>query len=127
MCRVMVESPWWLAAKKRYGEAEQVLEKIAKWNKVPVTAIHLRRHDQVHDSTALSTETKVGEESENVSQQVQNNRKRNDVTVKLIDLVQDHVLLKVSLISVLLWSVFLQCSTSESYLTSILSSVILVI
>ena len=55
VCRIMVESPWWLAAKKRYKEAEEVLEKIAKWNKVPVASIHLRRHNHEYNPTALSS------------------------------------------------------------------------
>ena len=104
----MVESPWWLVAKQRYEEAEHVLEKIAKWNKVPVTRICLRQHDHEHNTTPICTDSDVETNNEHTPLQVKGTHKCDDVTVKLSDLVQDPVLLKVSLISIVLWSVHLE-------------------
>ena len=42
---MMVESPEWLAAFKRYDEAEMSLRKMAAWNGVPKPQFVLKRDD----------------------------------------------------------------------------------
>ena len=98
----MVESPLWMAANERYDESEEALRKIAKWNKVSVGEIQLARSGS-EKQTALLTNTMTDDQNNEQPDAEKVAHAQSANAVRFTDLVRDRVMLKVTLISMLLW------------------------
>lgn len=104
----MPESPLWTAANHRYEEAERALMKIAKWNNVSISGIHLKRENPKANKkdTALTCK-----EEENVLMQngspscISDQHLQSAIDVKVTDLAKDTTLRKHAAIASLLWYV----------------------
>ena len=102
-CRIMTESPLWYEANERYDEAEASLLQIAKWNKVPISGIRLKRGQKAVEKEATTKEEESGLVQNGGQPDRVTEHARSAIDVKVTDLFIDPLLRKHTIISSFLW------------------------